>query len=167
MKIVIEGCDGVGKTSVVNMLAKKYGCDVVHMTGDDPKDCEFYHQSLRKNNVIYDRNVIGEMVYPRIFGRQRELSHEQLADIINMHKDVHFFVLTANPVTIQMRLSTRGTECPEILNSLDYINAKFKVLAYEYGITEIDTTQMTQNQVVEEIEKIINEKENHKNVKEV
>lgn len=161
MKIVIEGCDGVGKTSIAKILAEKYGCDIVHMTSQDPGDYEFYKQSLRKENVIYDRNVLGEMVYPHVFNRQKKLAGVELREILHhFKKDVYFFVLTADPETIRLRLSRRGNEASEILESIDYINAKFKTLVYEYKLSEIDTTQMKIEDVANKIIEIIESKEN-------
>ena len=32
MNIIIEGCDGVGKTTLAKKLADKYCCDILHMT---------------------------------------------------------------------------------------------------------------------------------------
>ena len=161
MKIVLEGCDGVGKTSVAKILAMKYGCDIVHMTGDDPKDYNFYNQSLRKENVIYDRNVIGERVYPLVFNREPELKRYELDLILESHTDVHFFVLTANADEIERRLKNRGNENENILKSLGYINAKFKTLAYEYGIHEIDTTHARIEDVALRIINIIEKEKRH------
>lgn len=157
MKIIIEGCDGTGKTSVAKALAAKYGCDVVHMTGDDPKDYDFYLNSIRKTNVVYDRNVVGEMVYPYVFNREPVLNQAGFEMIIAYAKntDVWIFVLTAKPETCQLRLQRRGNERKEILDQLDYINAKFKVLAHENDLIEIDTAQLTVDQTVDKIIKII------------
>lgn len=160
MRIIIEGCDGTGKTSVAKILAEKYGCDLVHMTGDDPKDRDFYFQSIRKENVVYDRNVIGEMVYPYVFNRNPQLQHSDCIDILKGAHTLHVyvFVLTAKPETCKQRLMRRGNECKEVLDKLDYINAKFKTLAYEcdhIGVIEIDTTMLTIDQTAAKIIKII------------
>lgn len=164
MRIVIEGCDGTGKTSVAKILADHYGCDVVHMTGDDPKDFDFYWQSLRKNNVVYDRNVLGELVYPYVFDRKKHLKDEQSDGVISFykHKGVHFFVLTANEGICKARLMMRGNEDQRILSNIPYILAKFKALAFEYNIPEIDTSQRSADRVAKEIIKVIEEKENKK-----
>lgn len=164
MRIVIEGCDGTGKTSVAKILAKQYGCDVVHMTGDDPKDHEFYWQSLRKQNVIYDRNVLGELVYPYVFDRGKCLTNAEADNAISFYKQrgVYFFVLTANEGICKARLMMRGNEDQRILSNIPYILAKFKALAFEYNIPEIDTSQRSTSSVAKEIIKIIEESENKK-----
>lgn len=161
MTIVIEGCDGTGKTSVAKVLAEKYGCDVVHMTGKDPADFEFYSQSLRKKNVIYDRNVLGELVYPYVFRRSKQLQQEEADRLVRFYKDhgVYFFVLTADAVTCAMRLTARGNEDQKILDNISYILAKFKAVAFEYGIPEIDTSHRSVSEVAKQIMTIIEEKE--------
>lgn len=157
MTIVIEGCDGTGKTTIANILAKRYGCDVVHMTGDDPKDYEFYYHSLRKTNVIYDRNVIGELVYPYVFGRTAALSYENAESLVKKAKimSVKFFVLTADENIIKNRIAARGEEDTRILASLSYIDAKFRSFAYENDIPIIDTTGQCPVDAANKIIKII------------
>lgn len=157
MTIVIEGCDGTGKTTIANILAKRYGCDVVHMTGDDPKDYEFYYHSLRKTKVIYDRNAIGELVYPYVFGRRAALLCEDAESLVRKAKinDVKFFVLTANEEIIKNRIVARGEEDTRILASLSYIDAKFRSFAHENGIPIIDTTNKMPEVVAKEIINII------------
>lgn len=162
MKIVLEGCDGVGKTSIANILAKGYGCDVVHMTGEDPKDFMFYDQSLRKENVIYDRNVIGERVYPHVFSRPCELSEKQLRQVLSNHPDVHFFVITANHDTILKRIKSRGCEDQRIINGVPFIDAAFLTLAKQHDIPIVDTTKLTAEQAAQQIIDII-EKETTNN----
>ena len=44
MRIILEGCDGTGKTTLANILAFKYGLDICHCTASDPSDFQFYKQ---------------------------------------------------------------------------------------------------------------------------
>lgn len=155
MKIVLEGCDGVGKTSIAKILAERYGLDIVHMTSDDPKDFLFYDQSLRKENVIYDRNVIGERVYPHVFKRPFELLDSELTAIIDRHKDVHFFVITADDEEIRRRLHSRGYENDKIVENIELINTKFKLLAVINDIPVIDTTIIDATDAAQQIINII------------
>lgn len=48
MKIILEGADGTGKTTLAKILAERYGLDICHCTQDDPNDFIFYQQSIRK-----------------------------------------------------------------------------------------------------------------------
>lgn len=160
MKIIIEGCDGVGKSSVAEILAERLGLDVVHFTGDDPKNFNFYYQTALKENVVYDRHTIGELVYPKVFGRKPQINMSEAQTVIN-ESGAHFFVLTADLYEICDRILDRGvqTECEKIIDNIEYINAKFVTLAYELkNVILIDTTDLTAEEVADSIMQTINEK---------
>ena len=72
--VILDGCDGTGKTTLAKIIAAKYGWDICHCTGDDPKDYEFYRQTGKKQNVVWDRHTIGELIYPTVFNRKPELA---------------------------------------------------------------------------------------------
>ena len=74
MKIIIEGADGTGKTTLAKILADKYGLEICHCTQHDPADFYFYRETLRKENVIWDRHTIGELIYPLIFDRKAKIT---------------------------------------------------------------------------------------------
>ena len=74
--VILDGCDGTGKTTLAKIIAAKYGWDICHCTGDDPKDYEFYRQTGKKQNVVWDRHTIGELIYPTVFNRKPELATE-------------------------------------------------------------------------------------------
>lgn len=67
MLIVLEGCDGSGKTTVANNL--KYilpNAEVVHCTTDTPNDYEFFMSLIQAGdtrNIIADRFCYGQFVY--------------------------------------------------------------------------------------------------------
>ena len=66
MRIIIEGCDGVGKSTLALSLAKKYKCDIIHMTAWSPKVLSSYINRLKNKNIILDRSFISEVVYSKI-----------------------------------------------------------------------------------------------------
>lgn len=51
MRIVLEGVDGAGKTTLAKILAQKYGLDICHCTQYDAADYAFYRQTLRKRRL--------------------------------------------------------------------------------------------------------------------
>lgn len=157
MKIIIEGCDGVGKTTVCEKLAKLYNFDVVHFTGEDPKDYSFYYQTLRKENVIYDRHCICELVYPNVYQREPMMNFAKVKGVLQKVDDLHVFILCAPDDVIGDRISKRGyDEAPEVLDNLRYINSKFITLARELGVPLIDTHLNTPDEVADLIVSIIN-----------
>ena len=157
MRIILEGCDGTGKSTVAKILAKKYNLDIVHMTGQDPKDYGFYRQSIRKTNVVFDRNLIGEMIYPIVFRRMNELTRAEFRTLIDMARNegVKMFVFTCENSVLKERLTARGNECDEVMKHLEYINDSFKFLAHSHFIPIIDTTNKNAEEVAKEIIEII------------
>lgn len=156
MKIIIEGCDGTGKTTLVNLLAEKYSLDVCHCTSKDPADFEFYKQTARKENVIWDRHTIGELIYPNVFDRKMQISPEDARIVLNYARENggKVFVLTANDDVIRQRLLSRNIpEDSRILDKLSYINDQFKFYANEFCVPIIDTSKLTLDQIFEMVER--------------
>ena len=150
MKIILEGVDGAGKTTLAKILAEKYGLDVVHCTQHDAADYAFYRQTLRKENVIWDRHTLGELIYPRVFNRRPQLGTEDARLVMHYAKEegVKVLVLTADMNVLLERLNARcPAEDPMIMDNLDYIDNKFKFYAKEYRVPVIDTSKMTLNEI--------------------
>lgn len=154
MKIILEGCDGTGKTTLAKLLANKYGLDICHCTQHDPGDYEFYRQTLRKGNVVWDRHTIGELIYPNIFGRKQKIGGEDARLLMHYAKEegVKVFVLTADKDTIRRRLNERGNEDKRIYNNIGNIDTQFRFYAKQFGIPIIDTSKMTLNEIFNLIE---------------
>lgn len=157
MKIILEGVDGAGKTTLAKILAEKYGLDVCHCTQHDAVDYDFYRQTLRKENVIWDRHTIGELIYPKIFEREMQISPEDARLVIHHAKEegVKIFVLTADVSVIYQRLNERGNEDPRIYENIEWIDSQFKFYAKQYHVPIIDTSKMT----LQEIFNLVEEKE--------
>ena len=155
MKIIIEGADGTGKTTLAKILADKYGLEICHCTQHDPADFYFYRETLRKENVIWDRHTIGELIYPLIFDRKAKITDVEAKAVIDIAKseDVKIFVLTAPIETIYKRLRAREKdEHPKILANVSLIDGAFKECAKRMGVPIIDTTNMTLNEIFELVE---------------
>ena len=165
MRVIIEGCDGTGKTTLVKLLAERYRLDICHCTAKDPKDFEFYKQTARKENVIWDRHTIGELIYPDVFGRKPEISPEDARIALSYCRENggKVFVLTADDEIIKKRLSLRDiSEDIRILEKISEINHKFMFYANYLNVPVIDTSKMTINEIFELVEKEENYKFIHK-----
>lgn len=157
MKIILEGADGTGKTTLAKILADRYGLDICHCTQDDPGDYDFYRQTLRKENTVWDRHTLGELIYPSVFDRKQKIGPEDARLLMHYAKEegVKIFVLTADSHTMLKRITTRGNEDPRVIVNLNSIDRLFKRYADEFRVPIIDTSKMT----LQEIFNLVEEKE--------
>ncbi len=156
MKIILEGCDGTGKTTLAKILAEKYGLDICHCTQYDAKDYDFYRQTLRKENIIWDRHTLGELIYPEIFDRKQDIGVEDARLVMHYAKEagVIVLVLTCDSEIIKKRLLDRGTEDYRIIKNSGYIDNQFRFYAEQFHVPVIDTTKMTLQQIFDLVENV-------------
>lgn len=155
MRIIIEGCDGTGKTTLVDSLVKEFNLGKIHISNKDPNDLDFYYQFLRKDDVIFDRNLIGEMIYPKIFNRPQKLKEYELDYLIAKAKElgIYIIILTAAIDTINFRL--KQNEFSVVKKNIEYINNEFLKYAGKYNIPVINTSKYGINDTLEEAKCII------------
>lgn len=153
MRVIIDGCDGVGKTSVCEKLANKFACNIIRLTHDGDRSIYAYLDLMTCNNVVHDRSFLSEIIYPRHFERESRIKKEDintLYRILRFH-DLKMFILTASPETIESRVSKRGDEYITDLSKLKDINDDYLRVAKRHGFTVIDTTNKSIDEIVEEI----------------
>lgn len=157
MKIILEGCDGTGKTTLAKILAERYKLDICHLTQRDPTSYYFYAQTARKEDVVWDRHTLGELIYPEIFDRKQNLSFDQARVIIDRAKSegVKILILTAENDVIKQRLLERKSppEDERIIANYEKINGGFVFYGDVFGIPVIDTTKVTLTEIFDMIEK--------------
>lgn len=143
MRIIIEGADGTGKTTLAEQLANEFGLGLMHISNKDPNDLDFYYQLLRKDDVVYDRNLIGEMIYPKIFNRPGKLKEYELDYLMAKAEDLGFkiFVLTADDETLIKRLSQKE-EFNCVKDNISRINEDFLKYAGKYNLPVINTSKL-------------------------
>ena len=160
MKIILEGCEGTGKTTLAKKLIERYGLDYVHITNKDPNDYMFYKQTLRKEDVIYDRHFIGEMIYPKVFSRKGNLDRNRLDKLFAFAEaqGACVLILTADIEEIKKRVAERGKYKPDfILRKLPQINEIFCRIGSENScrgnVFTIDTSKTPFEEICKEIER--------------
>jgi thymidylate kinase len=155
MKIILEGADGTGKTTLAKLLAEKYGLDICHCTRDDPADYDFYKHTARKENVVWDRHTIGELIYPEVFNREPQIGVEGVRLVLGYARENkgRIFILTTDLDTIKSRLKNKGEEFSEVIENIEKINEKFLFYADIFSIPVIDTSKMTIQEIFDLVEK--------------
>jgi thymidylate kinase len=152
MRIVIEGADGTGKTTLSKNLARTYGIDRLNINRYDPNTFNFYLETLNKTNVVFDRHFVGEMVYPEVFNRKGKLETLDFEWLLNYcrEKGIPIIILYTDEHILKQR--QKLDEYPEVLNNIIEINRKFIEIGEKYQIPLIDVEKVNYEEICELIE---------------
>lgn len=156
MKVIVEGADGVGKSTIVNGLAEKYNCDIVRMTRWGSRNKKDYQDKLCLDNIISDRSFLSEMVYKQAFGLQPELSFSAFGTLIHIAKKQRwkFIILTAPVDVLKQRLINRGDEEDEIIKNIGFIDHLYRIYATSCNLPIFDTSKShVMNEMRKELER--------------
>lgn len=78
MNIVIEGCDGTGKSTLAKFLAETFGLYYWHESA--PRSFDEYCQMLKSGGVVFDRFCLGQFVYNE--PQDRRMNEEALKTLV-------------------------------------------------------------------------------------
>lgn len=111
MLIVLEGIDGVGKTTLANLLSKTYDAGIIHATRETPNDWAWFNELMdlaKDRNIIMDRSFWGQFVYQD--PEERKLNWEQLHELEHRlyQEGGKIIYVTANTSDILERLKGRA-----------------------------------------------------------
>lgn len=111
MLIVLEGCDGSGKTTIANKLAKMLGAEIIHCTTDTPNTVWFFRDIIelaQTQNIIADRFCYGQFVYQN--PEERQLNEQDLyhLELTMMNIGARVIYVDAPTATIKDRLANRN-----------------------------------------------------------
>ena len=108
MKVIIEGCDGVGKTTLATYMANALNGRVEH--DSEPKTYDEYMERLnQKGIVIFDRFFLGQFIYNK--QEERKMTRQQLYALINYcsaRKDILLLYLDMDTNKLLERLTSRS-----------------------------------------------------------
>lgn len=156
--IIIEGIDGVGKTTLVYYLEtlgfKKYHFDY------DIKNLDLLSKYMKillleDNYIVLDRSFISEMVYGPVIRGISKLSIEAYTNLLISYKnaDAKIIYLTAPKEVLLQRRNNDKKDYEIIKYYYDELNKKYNEIM-EYSSKFIDIT--TINTYVENIEQVRN-----------
>lgn len=156
MKVIVDGCDLTGKTTLINQLKAYYNdpkLSTLHFSYRDRRDFDFYNTMLDKENFIADRHFLDEAIYPAVFNREPKLNRFEYEDLLMkcLNNNVKILILTCSDEELLKRAKTRNEE-PEVLKNLININKAFINLAYEYDLMVFDMTLHRLGDVINFIE---------------
>lgn len=156
--IIIEGIDGVGKTTLVYYLEtlgfKKYHFDY------DIKNLDLLSKYMKillleDDYIVLDRSFISEMVYGPVIRGISKLSIEAYTNLLISYKnaDAKIIYLTAPKEVLLQRRNNDKKDYEIIKYYYDELNKKYNEIM-EYSSKFIDIT--TINTYVENIEQVRN-----------
>lgn len=137
MRVILEGCDGSGKSTFAETLATEYGCDILHMTRYSDKSLKSYLIKMSVNdNIIFDRCFISEYVYSKVFNRYSQINDDNIRVLLDYAKALKYkiYILTCDNDEIMKRLSERNNETNEILNNVIKINDAYVDFAKKFNV---------------------------------
>lgn len=152
-KIILEGADGTGKTTLAKRLMERYDLSYVNVNSKDPNDFQFYNQTLKKTKVVYDRHFIGEMIYPKFFQRQSKLNTRQFKKLLKKSKDLNYKIFVLYLPEDKIETNQKDDEFDFIKRNVKTINKKFIKIAKKYNIEMINVFDYTLQEVCDLIEK--------------
>ena len=127
MLVVLEGCDGSGKTTLARSLSKVLDAEIIHCTSRTPNDKKFFEDIIKaskKKNIIADRFCYGQFVYQdkkdRPLGGYKELNNLE-AKLLAAGAKVLY--VGAPVEEIEERLAARGEK---LINGLKVDEVLFK-----------------------------------------
>lgn len=117
MLIILEGCDGTGKTTLAKSLQNIIGGEIIHCHSRTPNTYEFFHSIIEASyckNIIADRFCYGQFVYQTEEERQQKgwLTKEELykLEVEMLAAGAKVIHVVADPEEIEERLAYRNEE---------------------------------------------------------
>lgn len=167
-KIIVEGCDASGKTTIQEVMKEIIRHSfIVHTSAPTKGNSKEYFSSLLdklmefmdiiNQPIFLDRFHIGELVYGSIFRPETidETVEKRLYDMENtlLKQDVKMLYVTASSETIVKRIQNRGDWYVKVSDVEDILARYEKALAKsKLPIFRLDTTN---NYSPEDIKKLI------------
>ncbi|MFD8970767.1 hypothetical protein ACFV0C_38305 [Streptomyces sp. NPDC059568] len=146
--LVLEGCDGVGKSTLAERLSTNHGFSVVHSprTPDHLDLAARYRTILAQpGRILFDRCFLSELVYGPLHRGRSRITWTQAIDLAEsvITRTGALIHLTAPPATIRQRLLARDGHATD-LNEINALTAGyeqvFSTLADYTPVLTLDTT---------------------------
>ena len=130
MLVILEGCDGVGKTTLANSIRNALAphAKIIHCTKETPNDYRFFSNIIYNSKnvfVVADRFMYGQFVYQT--EEERHLTQEQLyrleTELLGVEHTLIHVRTTPQEALNRLSLRKENTEKPvaEIMKGFEVI----------------------------------------------
>lgn len=149
--IVLEGCDGVGKSHLALRIAVRTGATVVHCTVTPPGIdlvCSYLAILAQPGKLVLDRSFLSEAVYGPIHRSSSRLDERDIVRLVTrvVGRNGILVHMTATTATIRRRLQERGDDDVASGNDIDRIRTTYEeliaTLSHLVPTMRLDTTSM-------------------------
>lgn len=144
--IIIEGIDGVGKSTVASSLKNK-GFEIHHLKYDEKNELGFMNLlNSDKGNLVLDRGFITEIVYGPILRNFSRIDEESLKRLVNVYgkKETKIIYLTALKEDLLYRRRDNVEDYEMLLKYYDSLHKKYEEeinkLESKFSILRINTS---------------------------
>lgn len=156
MQIIIEGCDGTGKTTLARKLSVHFNLSYIHLSRKDPTDYIFYQNIFRKENVVFDRSYISEYIYPKYRHKKSNINFNDISYLLQNYNSL-LIILTGPIEIIRARLLNRANEDNYVISNLanilyDYSNIGDLVNCMFIDITKYNNFDEMFNEIKEKVD---------------
>lgn len=132
MKIIVDGPNNVGKSSIIETITEYLDLDVVHCSKHSEISRDYFIDLLNRDNIILDRGPISELVYSEIYERDFKFNQKDVKDILqNLSKDVIYVILLSDKRTLHRNYELKG-EKDFSENNNKFISQELKLFS-KYG----------------------------------
>lgn len=139
-KLIIEGPDGIGKSTYLNFLSQWLDKKVIEFNKDNLNTFEFWQQALASNEAtLWSRSFLSERIYADIFRRTPRLSDREEYRLFKLLRELGYQVIVLMPKdfeTTLRRLKERG-DYISVIVSWKLIVERYEQLIKKYKLKEV------------------------------
>lgn len=162
--LIIEGIDGVGKTTLVEHL-QSYGMKKYHFDYDS-KNMDLFSKYMKvlledDSELVLDRSFISEMVYGPVIRNKCKLSLEDYTRLLIAYKNAgaKIIYLTAPKDVLLKRRNYEKSDYEVITNHYEELNKKYdEIMEYSskfIDVIAINTNEANIEQVRSQVKKLV------------
>lgn len=97
IKIIVDGMDASGKSTLVDALAKEFDLPKRRETSKDENTFDWYMKEYSNGSFVSDRSFISEHIFAPVFKRARKINDEEAIKIHNYLVDNYtIFIIAIN-----------------------------------------------------------------------